>query len=197
MEDGGPAHLSARTHAGPGGAAPRLCPAAPEVSVLIPIRNGAAYLDDALESLTAQSFRNFEIIVVDNRSTDRTPALLAAWAEREPRLRTYRLDANLSRSLNHAAQMARAPLLARLDVDDLACRTRLEVQVARMRAQPAIGLLGSAVELIDARNRPIGEARPPSLDRDIRRVQQTGCGVVPSSAIMRAELFWKAGGYRD
>jgi glycosyltransferase involved in cell wall biosynthesis len=168
------------------------------LSILMPVHNGALYLEEALASLAAQSFADFELVVVDNASTDATPRLLARWAEREPRLRTLRLERNrLSASLNQAARLARAPILARLDADDVARADRLERQMAALAEQPALGLLGSSATLIDGAGRHLGEVRPPRGDRDIRQRHRTSCGIIPSSSIMRAEVFWAAGGYRE
>jgi hypothetical protein len=171
--------------------------AAVAVSVIIPVRNGARYLDRALESLTAQTFTAFEIVVVDNGSTDQTPAILARWSAREPRLRTIRLDhAQLSESLNRAAGAARAPLLARLDADDIARPDRLEVQVAAMAARPEVGLLGSAATLIDGQGRRLGAISPPLGDQGIRSRQRSSTSLIPSSTIMRANVLRRVGGYR-
>jgi glycosyltransferase involved in cell wall biosynthesis len=164
----------------------------------MPVHNGALYLDEALASLAAQTFRDFEIVVVDNASTDETPGMLARWAAREPRLRTLRLERNrLSASLNEAARMARAPILARLDADDVARPDRFERQMAALARHPEVGLLGSSAILVDRRGRPLGEIRPPRADKDIRQRHRTSCGIIPSSSIMRAEAFWGAGGYRE
>lgn len=169
----------------------------PAVSVLIPVRNCAPYLEEALESLAAQTFTDFEIVVVDNGSTDGTREILKAWACREPRLRAFRLRRpGLARSLNFAASKARAPLLARLDGDDFAKPNRLAVQVEAMRARPSLGLLGSGVELIDSLGRPIGSLDRPTSDPDLRAFLRTGCAFVHSSVIMRRETFRAAGGYR-
>jgi hypothetical protein len=169
----------------------------PAVSVLIPIRNCAPYVDAALESLAVQSFTDFEIIVVDNGSTDGTRDILRAWARREPRLRAFRLRRpGLARSLNFAASKARAPLLARLDGDDIAAPGRLAAQVETMRARPGLGLLGSAAELIDSRGRSIGALDRPTDDSGLRAFLRTGCAFVHSSVIMRSEIFRAAGGYR-
>ncbi len=169
----------------------------PAVSVLIPVRNCAAYLPLALESLAGQSFEDFEIIAVDNGSSDGTAEILRAWGRREPRLRAFRLRRpGLARSLNFAASKARAPLLARLDGDDIARPERLAVQVAAMRARPSLGLLGSSAELIDSRGRRIGAIDRPLGDSALRAFQREGCGFVHSSVIMRREAFLAAGGYR-
>jgi len=173
------------------------CAAAPAVSVLIAVRNCELYLDQAIESLAAQAFGDFEIVVVDNGSRDGTGAMLARWARREPRLRLFSLDRpGLSESLNLAAAMARAPLLARLDADDIALPNRLAVQVAAMAERPSLGLLGSAVELIDDQGQRIGALNRPLGDRQLRRFLRTGCGFVHSSVMMRREAFRAAGGYR-
>lgn len=169
----------------------------PAVSVLIPVRNCAPYLDRALESLAAQTFTDFEIVIVDNGSSDGTDAVIADWARREPRLRAFRLERpGLSESLNFAAAMARAPLLARLDGDDIAYPNRLALQVEAMARQPSLGLIGSGAELIDSQGRYVGALDRPTGDSDLRAFLETGCGFVHSSVMMRREAFEAAGGYR-
>ena len=169
----------------------------PAVSVLIPVRNCAPYLDEALQSLAAQTFGDFEIIVVDNGSTDGTREKLRAWARREPRLRAFRLRRpGLARSLNFAAAKARAPLLARLDGDDVAEPGRLAAQVEAMHLRPALGLLGSSAELIDSIGRSIGSLDRPISDTGLRKFLRSGCAFVHSSVMMRRDVFLAAGGYR-
>jgi glycosyltransferase involved in cell wall biosynthesis len=109
---------------------------APAISVVIPARNAARYLAAALESLATQTFRDFEIVAVDNGSTDRTAEILRRWTEREPRLRLLSVARpGLAATLNHGIHAARAPLIARLDADDIALPDRLMRQ-ARAFAEP-------------------------------------------------------------
>lgn len=172
--------------------------AAPALSVLMPVRNGARFLDEALESLSAQTFRDFEIIAVDNGSTDDTWLILERWAARDARLRPVRLERpGLAASLAYAASLARAPFLARLDADDIALPERLAIQMAALAAHPEMGLIGSAVELIDAGGRRLGALSPPLRHREICLRQRTSCSLVASSTIMRAAVFHRAGGYRE
>jgi glycosyltransferase involved in cell wall biosynthesis len=171
--------------------------AAPAVSVVIPARNAARYLPAALESLAAQTFRDFEIIAVDNGSTDETAEILQRWTEREPRLRVLSLARpGLAAALNHGIAAARAPLIARLDADDVALPERLMRQARAFAEQPELGLLGSAVDLIDRRGRKIGERHRPLSDEALRRFQRGGSGFVQSSVMFRREAYDRAGGYR-
>src|SRR5215831_20796642 len=105
------------------------------------VRNGAPWVRAAVESALAQTTSDLEVIVIDDGSTDQTPALLATLDD--ARLRVERQPPRgLTPSLNRALALARAPLLARLDADDLARPERLALQRAFFDAHPDVGLLG-------------------------------------------------------
>jgi hypothetical protein len=125
--------------------------AVPAISVLMAVRNGGAFLEPALRSVMDQTFRDIEILVVDDASTDATPAVLARLAGEDPRIRVIRLAQNLRlpRALNAGLDAARAPLVARMDADDIAHPTRLAVQKAFMDANPEVVLCGASVRQID------------------------------------------------
>jgi glycosyltransferase involved in cell wall biosynthesis len=162
------------------------------------VRNGAAFLDGALASLAGQDFADFEIILIDNGSRDGTGGIIAEWTKREPRLRPFQLERpGLARSLRYAASVARAPIFARLDSDDLAMPARLGTQYALMQARPSLGLLGSAIEVIDGSGRKIGEKHTPERDAELRRLLASGNPFVHSSIMMRREVYERAGGYRE
>jgi glycosyltransferase involved in cell wall biosynthesis len=170
----------------------------PAISVLMAVRDGAPFLPDALASLANQDFQDFEIVLVDNGSRDQTPGIVAAWAEREPRLRPVRLERpGLARSLRLAASLARAPILARLDADDVAMPSRLRLQYAAMQRSPSLGLLGSSVEVINSVGQKIGERHLPARDRGLKEFLKSGNPFVHSSVMMRREAYEQAGGYRE
>ncbi len=170
----------------------------PAVSVLMAVRNGDRYLDAALASLAAQSFGDFEIVLIDNGSRDTTPRIIAEWSRREPRLRSFRLERpGLARSLIAAASVARAPLLARLDADDVAAPERLGEQHAAMANRPGLGLLGSSVELIDGEGRKIGEWQMAVTDAELRHFLRSRNPFVHSAIMMRRDAYERAGGYRE
>ena len=112
------------------------------VSVCMCVYNGAAYLDSALASIQRQTLRNWECIVVDDGSSDDTPAILSRYAAEDSRFQVYRNERNLGipRSRNRALELAQGTYVACMDADDICCPDRLERQVAFMDANPRLAL---------------------------------------------------------
>jgi len=127
----------------------------PRVSVVMSVYNGAAFLGEAIESVLAQTFSDFELLAVNDGSTDDTGDILGRYAA-DSRLRvlTNPQNAGLTRSLNQALAVATGELVARQDADDRSLPHRFRRQVEFMDANPAIALLGSDVRLIDHKGRP-------------------------------------------
>ena len=169
---------------------------APAVSVLMSVRNGAPWVRDAVRSVLDQTASDLELIVIDDGSTDATASLLATI--RDPRLRVERQPPRgLTPSLNRAVALARAPILARLDADDVALPARLACQRAFLEAHPDVGLLGTAAREVDASGREIGVVRPPEDDAAIRRAMIRLNPFVHSSVMMRRRALDEAGGYDE
>jgi glycosyltransferase involved in cell wall biosynthesis len=131
-----------------------MSPPHPHVSFLLPVHNAAATLGATMDSIFAQTFRDFELVVMDDASTDDTPALLQRI--RNPRLRVHRNSANLelTRTLNLGLSMVRGPYIARIDADDLCMPERLQRQVAFLDDHPDVGVVGSFVETFSADEPP-------------------------------------------
>ena len=168
--------------------------AAPAVSVLMGVRDGAAWISRAIASVLAQTLTDLELVVVDDGSTDATAALLSG--VRDPRLVIERqAPAGLTVALNRALGRARAPLIARLDADVVALPARLERQRAFLQGHPEVGLLGTAARVVDGSGRDVEITRPPEDDLAIRRALIRGNPFVHSSVMARRELVASAGGY--
>ncbi len=168
----------------------------PAVSVLMSVHNGAPLVDEAVASVLNQSDPDLELIVVDDGSTDDTPARLAA--VHDPRLRLYRQPrAGLTRALNRALGLTRAGLVARLDADDVALPERLARQRAFLAAHPEVGLLGTAAREEGVAGAPGRLVRPPVDDVALRRALIRANPFVHSSVMARRELLERAGGYDE
>lgn len=169
----------------------------PQVSVVMPVRNGARWLGEALDSVIAQTLRDWELIAVDDGSSDETPRILDEFARRDERIRPIRQDAlGLVTALNRGLAEIRSPLLARLDADDRARPERLERQVRHLAAHPEIGLLGSWAEKIDDDGSRCGRLQPATQHDELVRTMARTNPFVHSSVTFRAELARCVGGYR-
>jgi glycosyltransferase involved in cell wall biosynthesis len=119
----------------------------PAVSILLPVHNAAATLSRALDSLRAQTFADWELLAIDDGSTDTTPALLATAAAVDPRIHVLRIaKSGIVAALNAGLAAARAPLIARMDADDECRPTRLARQMAFLAEHPEIGVCATQVE---------------------------------------------------
>jgi glycosyltransferase involved in cell wall biosynthesis len=168
----------------------------PAVSVLMGVWNGAPQLREAVLSVLSQTMADLELIVVDDDSTDATPAILASF--RDPRLHVVRrARGGLTSALNAALRLARAPLVARLDADDVALPERLERQLAFLSAHPDVGLVGTAAREVDAAGREVAIVRPPADDAGIRRALIRRNPFVHSSVVMRRAAVERAGRYDE
>ena len=117
---------------------------APPLSVAMSVYNGERFLAEAVESILSQSFGDFEFLILDDGSHDGTRDILAEYGGRDPRIRVIlRENRGLVASLNQLIGEARAPLVARMDADDISHRDRFSRQLAFLAGNPDYGVIGS------------------------------------------------------
>ena len=133
----------------------------PRVTVLLTVYNGLPYLAQAINSVLNQSYSDFELLIIDDGSSDGSVNYIRA-AYRDPRIRLICNEQNLGqpRSLNRGLLEARGCYVARLDQDDLCLRDRLGEQVTCLEKRPDIAVVGSWVYRMDSSGRGTGEWRP-------------------------------------
>lgn len=172
----------------------------PAITVATSVYNGAPYLAAAIESVLAQSFADFEFLVLDDGSTDASRAIAEGYAARDQRIRVVtRPNRGLVASLNELFAMARAPIVARFDADDICHPERLARQFAFLAAHPDHGLVGAATRYIDAVGRPARNApleRPGEHEGIVRNLED-GPNLCHSVVMVRRDLVRAAGGYRS
>jgi glycosyltransferase involved in cell wall biosynthesis len=134
----------------------------PLVSALLAVHNGASYLTSAVRSVLRQTLGDLELIVIDDASTDDTRTILSGVSDSRLAVLTNDEVLGLAASLNVGLDRASGRYVARLDADDIALPERLELQVARLQANPKLGAVGSAVLDLDEAGRPGTLHRNPS-----------------------------------
>jgi glycosyltransferase involved in cell wall biosynthesis len=160
----------------------------PTVSVIVTVLNGETFLPLALESIFRQTLAEFELIIVDDGSTDITPAQLRSISD--PRLRVICNHRTLgpAAARNVGIEAARGLYCAFLDHDDIALPSRLERQVGFLDSDPAAGLVGSAFEVIDVAGKNLARIRMPEAPLAIRWMGLFDCPMRQSSVMGRSEL---------
>lgn len=181
----------------------------PRLSVLLPCHDAAPTLPDAIASLQAQTLDDFEVIAVDDRSSDATAKFLAAWAASDPRVTVLTrsqeiiVHSGLVPALNEAASAARAPLLARMDADDVAHPERLERQLAHLTHHPGLAGCGTHVELFSPGQIRSGYRRYErwinaiETPEDVQRNALVECPIAHPTLVIKRTVFHVLGGYRD
>jgi glycosyltransferase involved in cell wall biosynthesis len=171
----------------------------PRVSVIIANHNGGAFLVPAVRSILAQNYRDFDVIAIDDGSSDSSVSVLNDMASRDAKLKVVaRANKGLTPSLNDLARMVDAPLIARMDADDIALPDRLEKQVRFFDANPNYVLLGSAYEFIDELGRRFHVMRPPVDNPTLQQHCLSGrTPICHPTAMFRRDAFERAGGYDE
>lgn len=170
----------------------------PEVSVIMPVRNGADTIAESLKSLMQQTLRALEVIVVDDGSTDATPEILRQHAMQDERIRVVRREpAGIVAALCVGVEVSQASLIARLDADDLAYPLRLERQRDQFLQHPDLVLLGTAVDVINWHGQVTGQMEYPASHKSLTREMAKRNPLVHSTVMMRKAAYYEVGGYRS
>jgi glycosyltransferase involved in cell wall biosynthesis len=191
----------------------------PLVSIIMPTYNAGNYLREAIESIFSQTYQNFELIVINDGSTDNTQSILSSY--NDSRLRIINQERRgLTKSLNRGIEMSRGEYIARQDADDVSLPRRIEVQVKFLNANPEIALVGTFIRCMDSEGRNlktfiIGEEPGKSLldlskelggvvaligktPEDVQRLLRRGRNCIMHGTVMfRREILRTVGMYEE
>src|SRR5687767_502933 len=170
----------------------------PAVTVLMPVYNADRFVAQTVNTIINQTFHDYEFIIINDGSTDRSHEILQDYAARDPRIRLVsRPNTGYVVALNEGLALARGTFVARIDADDLADPRRLELQVARMRSEPDLVALGSNANAMDEDGRMLGDYDVPSTHEEIEANHLRGSSSIHHPAVMlRPEAVRRVGGYR-
>lgn len=172
----------------------------PRVTVAMSVYNNAPWLGEAIESILGQTFPDFEFLIVNDGSTDGSGAIIDGYAASDPRIRVIHQDnRGLVASLNRLIEEAHAPLIARMDGDDVSQPKRLERQYAFLAANPDHGVVGTCTDDIDLDGSLLLNHDFHPLDHAsfLEAVAERGPLLCHPSVMMRTDLAREVGGYRS
>jgi glycosyltransferase involved in cell wall biosynthesis len=168
------------------------------VSVVLPVWNGERFLAEAIDSVIRQTFVSYELLVVDDGSTDTTRAIALEHAGRDARIIVIDRDhEGIAHALNAGIEAARGCYVARMDADDVALPSRLQKQIAFLDAHPQCVAVGSDLEMMDEEGEGLGAGRFPTRHSAIADALMSGSGsLAHPTVVMRRDAVRAVGGYR-
>jgi len=169
----------------------------PKVTILLPVFNAEAYLNESVESILAQTFADFELLAINDGSTDHSREILTSFSD--SRLKIIDNDSNrgLIYTLNRGIELARGEFIARMDADDISKKNRLEKQVNYLNNHPKVALLGSWAEYVDQDGRYILLRKVPMGNKIIQEKLLEVCCFIHPSVMLRTSVVRQFNGYRQ
>ncbi len=172
----------------------------PALSVAMPAYNAERYIGRAIESILNQTFTDLELLIVEDRSTDRTWDIISEYSAKDDRIHAVRNDENsgAAASINRAIAMARAPIIAGMDADDVSVLHRMKTQLDFLQEQPEVAVVGSFVSHTNEDDEVLSLSRtgPTSIAEfeDLRRRGEPTM-VFGGTAMYTKRLFDEVGGF--
>lgn len=169
----------------------------PKVTVVMPAYNMTTYLDDAITSVLNQTFTDFELLIIDDCSTDNTWERINFWANKDRRIIPLQNKKNsrASATRNHGIKMARAPYVAQMDSDDTSEPTRLEKEYAFLEAHPEVLVVGAAINVCDMQMHTTAQRIYKNSDTDIRKNLFRYSPFCNGATMIRTAALQEVGGY--
>ena len=169
----------------------------PLVSVIMPVFNGERFLAEAIESILAQTFNDFELVIVDDGSHDRSAEIVGSYAEQDDRIRFVKLEHNLGEAdaRNQGIAFARGEFIATMDCDDVSLPQRLQRQLDVFARNPEIGVLGTGAQAVNEELRPLFNFDLPQQHALIVINLFVGSFFIHPSTMMRRDALSSVGGY--
>jgi glycosyltransferase involved in cell wall biosynthesis len=162
------------------------------ITVLLTVYNRLS-VKNTIESVLEQSFKDFQLLIIDNASDDGTYELLIDYEKKDKRVKIVRNEKNMGQtySLHKGMELAEGKYIARIDADDLMHKDRLKKQFEFLENNPEYGVCGSWVQFITDDDRKAFIIKTATSDNALRVIQRIGCGIYHPAAMMRRELLIK------
>ncbi len=166
----------------------------PTISVIMSVHNQSEYLPDAIESLLHQTYKNFELIFIDDGSTDNTWKILNKYKTKQTKLIKHLKKQGLAKSLNQGIKISTGKYIARMDADDISYPQRLEKQLSCLEQNPNVAICGTAADLINRYGQIIGTKKFPQKPKSVIMRYNP---LIHSSAMIRKNILNQVGKYDE
>lgn len=169
----------------------------PRISVVMPVFNAEDYIHRAIESILNQTFKDFEFIIVNDASKDKSLQIIRSYARKDNRIRLVNNTHNLkiALTLNKGVSFARADLIARMDADDVSHPSRLEAQYLYLQKNPKVAIVGTNISIVDQDGKGVWKREYPARSNDLKKVIFRYSPFAHPSVLFRKSVFNEFGGY--
>lgn len=169
----------------------------PGITVLMPAYNAGKYIAEAIASVLKQSFSDFELLIINDGSTDQTVKIIESFKDDRIVL-IHQENRGIASALNTGLKHAKADYIARFDADDICSRDRLKIQYNFITTYPEYDIIGSAADYLDVEGNYIFTQHPVAhLNEEIQALQYTVCPFIHSSVFYKKEVILSNGGYNE
>ena len=169
----------------------------PLISVVVPAHNAQKYIGSAIESVLSQTFKKFELIVINDASTDNTLGIIKSFSKKDPRVKIINNDTrlNIADSLNKGINIAQSNIIARMDSDDISLPNRLELQYKLINSSKNIAVVGSDIVIINSVGNEIGLRKYPESSGELKNCLFKYSPFAHPVVMFRKDVFEEVGGY--
>lgn len=169
----------------------------PLVSVVMPVYNAESVIRRPVQSILSQTFKNFELIIINDASTDKTSQIIAEFRKRDKRIRIINNKTNMqmAQSLNFGISKARSEMIARMDQDDISFPDRLRVQYNFLLKHPRVAIVGNDIATADKDGNITGRRTYPTKSKQLKSVLFRYSPFAHPTVMFRKDAYEKVGGY--
>lgn len=169
----------------------------PLISIVMPAYNAEQYISRAIASILNQTFKDFELIIINDASTDNTLKIIQKYKNLDNRIRVLNNKSHLliAESLNKATSLAQAEIIARMDADDISLPNRLELQYSFLSKNPDIAVLGANIIIIDKDGKEISRREYPTESEQLKKIMFLYSPFAHPVVMFRKKIFQEFGGY--
>lgn len=166
-----------------------------KISIIMSVFNGLPYLKEAVNSILKQTYTNFEFIIVNDASSDKSWDYLTSLKDKRIKLINNKRNIGLAASLNKSLNVSKGLYIARMDADDISIKNRFEEQVKYLQNHKEVDICGCWVDLIDKNGKVIGEKKYPLSDKEIKSALKWYQPIVHPTFMARRSFYKNLDGY--